>query len=159
MKVLEVCFYKASAGTWFDKLIAWVSKGKYSHVELVFDNNQSFSSSVRWPSGVRFKSIDYDEAKWDIFTLVVSDESYDKALAFANSQTGKGYDILGVLFIIDRGIRENKNKWFCSEVVLSALQAAGYLDHINAHRTTPQDLFDDLTEYFADEKAKSKDTK
>jgi uncharacterized protein YycO len=63
----------------------------------------------------------------DVFTVYVSPESRDYALAWAKSQIGKKYDYVSILRFLTRSSRGRKDngKWFCSELAFVAAQKAG----------------------------------
>lgn len=48
-------------------------------------------------------------------------ESREKSLAFFNAQVGKDYDPLGILSFILRKDYEDKDKYFCSELIAKGL--------------------------------------
>ena len=65
---MKIAFYRAIAGDWRDKCVAIASVSKYSHVELVFSNDECASSSAR-DGGIRFKFIDLNSGRWNVFEL------------------------------------------------------------------------------------------
>lgn len=122
--MITLAFYKAR-GTWVDRLIRAVTRGSYSHVELIIGPvrpdgfRQSVSASGR-DGGVRMKSIMFDPAKWDLIDAPVGD--YARAVQFCVNQCSQPYDYLGALLAPFLWARtENKGRWFCSELVAAAL--------------------------------------
>jgi hypothetical protein len=108
---------------YYDWLVCWWTKSKFSHVELQFPDSISFSSSVR-DHGCRFKYIDYVPSRWvsyEIPITVVTEYDIARIKTFCNQQVGKKYDWLGILFaqVLFLNI-DNPNKWFCSEVLAKA---------------------------------------
>lgn len=126
---MQLWFYKAKFGDYQDKLIAWWSKGLYSHVELYFEQKQiCFSSSLR-DHGVRFKKINssdhWDVIKLDNFSFNQNEEPIYK---WCESQVGLPYDILGIIGLgLDLPINERR-KWYCSEIVATALNKANFFE-------------------------------
>ena len=121
---MKVAFYKVKGNPnarWDDKIIAFVSRGNYSHVELVFSDGISFSSSNR-DGGTRFKYIDYNKDNWDIFDLNISPEDEGKMRLLALRLTDKEYDLIGALTSPLKLCLQNKDKYFCSEVCLTLIK-------------------------------------
>ena len=88
----------------------------WSHVAILDDEGYIFDSTLL--SGVR--RIHFDEWKehyreLDFTIFPVKDRK--KAYEFLSSQVGKGYDALGIFSFILRKNYEDKNKYFCSELV------------------------------------------
>jgi hypothetical protein len=141
--MIKLAFYKGWRGDWIDKLISIWTMGPYSHVELIFSDGMSFSSSIR-DDGTRFKNIIYDD-KWDIIELNFPFDEI-KMREFCESQNDKPYDLLGVFF--SAGLKLNlqdKNKWFCTEIIGYSLYLGG-LNDILKHfkffsRVTPNNLY------------------
>jgi hypothetical protein len=132
---MKIAFYKKRNKFPTDiisELIKWWDGGPYSHCELIFSSGVSASSSMQ-DNGVRFKHIEYGE-HWDIIAVP---EQFSEAYAYEWFVTNEcaAYDFLGdVGFVLNRGIQD-KNKWFCSEAIASAL---GFSD---AWRLSPNGLY------------------
>lgn len=102
---MKLAFYK-DKGDMFDTLVRWWTRPKffkfwesarYSHVEVVFSDGLCFSASPR-DKGVRFKSIDLTDGKWDVLELKVPQEGEALARLWSKGQAGKEYDWFGILF-------------------------------------------------------------
>lgn len=117
---MKLAFYKAfqPKATSTDKVIACCTFGKYSHVEIIFDDGESFSISPR-DGGSRYKSITYSPDSWDIYEVETFPNSEEIIKALINEHyLGKEYDYFGAVssafpFCIDRD-----DRLFCSEVVV-----------------------------------------
>lgn len=142
-----LAFFRASAGGWFDRLIARFTRGPYSHVEIVFSDGMSFSSMAA-DRGVRFKQIRFSELtrqgrmKWDFLTVPCRPEQEAVLRAWCETQAGKKYDWRGMftcrLFGKFRGADDD---WFCSELCTYCLQKLGHLRSANPARMSPADLY------------------
>lgn len=101
----------------FNVMVRWWLSGPYSHCELVFSDGVCASSS--WmDGGVRFKAIDLDPAKWDIFDINGDEQA---ARQWFEQHAGQPYDVLGLLgFVWRRGTQE-RGKWTCGEAVAASL--------------------------------------
>ena len=120
--MIKLAFYKAfnnPNARWDDKLIAFYTKGKYSHVELII-NGYMYSSSPR-DGRVRKTQHTTDNKSWDYVEIEIKEAN---VIDFFNMTQGNKYDWLGILgFIIP--IKDRTNEWFCSEWVSNALKISG----------------------------------
>lgn len=118
---MQIAFYKGTSAAYFglyNRLVRWWTRGPYSHVEIVFSDGLSASSSFQ-DGGVRFKRIDYDARKWDMVALPQAEEQAVRQWFAAH--VGEEYDVLGNAgFVID-ALNDGKRRWFCSEAVAAAL--------------------------------------
>lgn len=117
---MKAAFYTATRPGWqgiYNRLVRWIDCGAYSHVELIFSDGMSASSSFI-DGGVRFKRIDFDPAKWEIVD-VGGDEA--AARAWFDAHIGEAYDVAGNARFVFGFIPQNPRKWFCSEAVAAAL--------------------------------------
>ena len=92
----------------------------WSHVAILDDEGYIYDSTLI--SGVR--RIHFDEWKehyreLDFTIFPVKDRS--KVFEWLSTQVGKGYDALGIFSFILRKNYEDKDKYFCSELVAKAL--------------------------------------
>jgi len=149
---MHLAFYRGK-GTFSNKLIRWWTRSKISHVELVFDaedkikglnRSLSFSSSSR-DKGVRFKNISYDN-KWEIVRIMPHPDldEISKIFTWCSNETRKnrGYAFQDLFRFVLPFINTVKNKWFCSEICVAALQHIGYLKYFTAQNTDPQKLYE-----------------
>lgn len=118
-----LAFY-CGTGNASDRLICWVTRSRFSHVELlpagvhIGDEAQSWSASGR-DGGVRTKPIRFDPAKW---TFVHVPWARPDAIQRIEAELGKPYDFVGLLgsqlFNLNR---HQQNRWFCSEICAHAI--------------------------------------
>lgn len=121
-------FYIGANGTIWDKFICAVTRSKFSHVELVFSNGLSWSSSTR-DGGVRQANIRYTDHWVSIPCPTVSEKLFLQ-------EKGNQYDYIGLLgTVIKTSIFSSKHKWFCSEIIAEALGLE------NSWKYTPEDLY------------------
>ena len=111
---------------WFDELICIWTLYMFSHVEMVFSDGVSFSSSPR-DGGCRFKNINYANTNhWVIIELPWITEGDEADIrGFCHNQDGKLYDWCGIFLsqVLPLNIQE-PNRWFCSEITAHCLKAA-----------------------------------
>jgi len=118
MQTLKLAYY-VGKGNWIDKLIRWKTGDRESHVELVFSDGASFSSSPR-DNGVRFKKIKFNPEHWEFDEIEVNDITILKAYCFG--RIGRKYDFLSTIFGSGFEISlEDKLKDSCVEAVGDAL--------------------------------------
>jgi hypothetical protein len=135
---MKIAFYKGFSGNIFDKLISIWTLHKYSHVEIVDSNNVSYSSSPR-DGGVRKKNIDYNNDKWDLYDIHISNNSIENIMTITN---GRKYDWIGIFLYHFLPFKiQDKDRWYCSEWVATVLNDSGYSIKTNL---TPGNLFKQL---------------
>ncbi|MRV72579.1 hypothetical protein GJ700_12760 [Duganella sp. FT92W] len=119
--MLRAAFYRgthAGLSGLYNRAVRRWTRSAYSHVELVFSDGQSASSSYI-DGGVRFKQIAYTSSDWDFIDLPPWLEH--KARAWFEFHEGDGYDLWGNLHFIVAPVGDDKDRWFCSEAVAAAL--------------------------------------
>jgi hypothetical protein len=140
---MQVAFFKGTktglAGI-YNRGVRFVTKGKYSHCELIFSNGISASASFM-DGGVRFKKIAYDESHWDI--LDICDIGEGNAYAWFKDHEGQGYDLLGNLHFLFGFVGDNRHKWSCAEAVAEAIGVP------DGWRINPNSLYPIVKKYFA----------
>lgn len=146
--MIRVAFYKGRRPGWkgfWDWIIRTVSRGPYSHTELIFEPHPHLWISSIVSEGVH---ADYngepDPAEWDLLQVDCDDNA---AITFIGSELCSGYDWLGVARFALPGFKESKERWFCSEICCAALQASGLLPGVKAHTVSPSALYKLLTQY------------
>lgn len=115
---MKIAFYKAKYGNYQDKIIALGTFSKYSHCELVFENGECASSSLR-DGGVRVKYITLGE-KWDVFDVNLNlDESVIRYWFSIHSDNKYDWPgAIGSAFSLDF---TSEDKKFCSYCCASAI--------------------------------------
>jgi len=141
--MVKVAFYKAK-GDWTDWLIRKWTKGPYSHCELVFDS--LWLSASLWEGMVRYKDIKPGYKEWDFISLDLTVTQAKKIQDWSALELGSGYDWLGILLTQTVNMnRQDPHRWFCSELVVAALQQASMLQRVVPHQTDPNELYRLLT--------------
>ena len=118
---MRIAFYRGP-GDWITRIIRVLTRGPYSHVELVFSDGRRFSASGRKPAGVRFSSEPHSEG-WDFINLPVTAEQERAARTFAAVLEGSPFKWRGLFRFIAPFLGDGPNShWYCSELVLWILQ-------------------------------------
>lgn len=120
-----VAFYRGK-GRMMDKVIRFASRAPFSHVELIRQDERPrdgdivtcLSSSGR-DNGVRIKEIELKPGKWKIYEVPWAHPStWDRA----EVHLGKPYELWMMVWSqLFKFNRNNREKWFCSELIAHAL--------------------------------------
>ncbi len=118
-------------------LIRWQTRSPFSHAALLMPDGRIVES---WQgAGVRVKAL-ADWSDIDVFDVPsMSAGQWNDALRFATDFVGAGYDYRSVMRFVSRRGASEDGRWFCSELVFAALQAAGVdlLERIAASEVSP----------------------
>lgn len=139
MSSVRLSFVAARAFS--SRLIEWFGAGGWSHVDNVLPNGRLLGARSDWvkvdgrpyPPGVQIRPPDYE--RWPkrlILEIPCTDRQAKDWLSFLMGQVGKPYDHLAILaFAIDRNWRDD-DAWFCSELVVRALEVSGICPKLQA---------------------------
>lgn len=129
--MIRLAFY-IGAGRVDDRVIRWVTRSPFSHVELVAPDGRAISSSGR-DGGVRWADIDFRSGRW---TLVAVPWAPADTLERIAEHLGARYDFAGLLGAQVVNLRRgDPRRWFCSEICAHALGMA------SPSRYAPGDLY------------------
>lgn len=119
-------------------LIKLVTKGKYTHCGIVVGNEVYEAKPFH---GV-VKS-EYDPLDWACSVKIkIEEEQLNKIKKFLDSELGCGYDWFGVCRFLFKPLKSNKNKWFCSELVVESLKKIKFFKkRIHSFNYSPQSLY------------------
>ena len=128
----------------FGKIISFVTRSKYYHVEIIIDKLWVGADA---PMGVTMNTLEplrYDHWEYvDLGIMVLSKTSYDELLNYIESLKGIEYDYLAIIFsqLLPYSLH-SKDKLFCSEVVTILLQILHYeqVKGLKPHEVSPKDL-------------------
>ena len=140
----DVIIYQFKAKSWFSKMIAWYTRGSYSHTGFSLKGvyYESTNKNGVWKRHEKTKGLSEYLGRADKFLLVGLPlfsgeeniahplaESLNRMQVFAESQVGKKYDHKMVSAFISRKTQESRkssNKWFCSELMFATLAKGGF---------------------------------
>lgn len=113
---------------------------RWHHCGIIYNDNTVIEASAR--GGVRGVTLNSFKArgKYCIVDFEVPKEV--AAMTFLYSQLGKPYDWSGAIAYPFRGDWQNRDKWYCSELVAATLNVGGvslFRDGIRS--ITPRDLY------------------
>ena len=135
METIKIRF--ASNKTLVSKIVRFFTRSEYSHVDYIFDTGEAYSS-------LPHTGVNYNTDSNDVEVMCeVEVESKKLVENFLLSQQGKPYDLTAIFgFIFSRDWQE-KDQWFCSELIAAAIQngSSKPLYNTRLNRITPRDLF------------------
>lgn len=126
-KQIHIIAYKGKS--FFSKLIRWKTSSEYSHVEAV--NNYEVNGFDTYGAinlkGVMWCKIDWHTkgTHYDVYSIDVTEDEFINFWKFLMSQRSKKYDIRGIFGYVTYKPLNDKNKWYCSEILYSALKIIG----------------------------------
>ena len=105
-------------------LIRWQTRSMYSHSGILLPDGTSvgalYNGVVISPDPL---SVDPGMDKFIVNNI--TNEQWKIACDFILSQLGKGYDYWAIIRFVSRESMPDNDRWFCSELVFTALQKAG----------------------------------
>lgn len=119
--MFRAAFYKGTRpGIYglYNRFVRFWTRGRYSHMELIFSDGISASSSFL-EGGVRFKDIKYNPDNWDFIILPNELEGFSRQ--WFELKKGKAYDYWAVIRFIFGGVSESKDKYQCAEACMESL--------------------------------------
>lgn len=139
---IKIAFYTAE-GKWVDKIIRFITRSKYSHCELLFEDGRMFSSDA-WYGGVRWNN-NYTVDNWEVLEFDLPDYAYRSLISWCISKENSGYDYWGVARFVLPFIPQDPTKWFCSELCAAGLKFVGVIPlDTKVSKLSPKGLFDIL---------------
>lgn len=126
----------------YDKSISWWTKSGYIHTEIIIGDK--WISSL--DTGVHVKLLrplkdQYTYKK--LPTIKLRRQQYNDIMEWIYKQEGKSYDYTGIMYSQVLPLRlDNRNEWFCSEIVTKILQLLLVKEVFNLlpHLQSPGDL-------------------
>jgi len=101
------------------------------HVEVVFVDREGRdgiigrSCSIHYGGKVFLEQKRFSRSQWRFRSVSASDSQVSAALKFCGNHVGEGFNKTGFFLQPFAGSRLSSDKWFCSEIVAGALNAAG----------------------------------
>ena len=146
--IITLAFKKQTSTKFLDKLIAgaikWRTKSKYFHIEMIVKND--WISTNPDVGAVYITPLHNLNDHYDYVDVKMHGANVKKMVKFAQSQLGKKYDWKGILLsqTIPLNI-EDKDKWFCSEIVAEMLEQGGYKLSKPSNQYSPEDIYKMVT--------------
>lgn len=134
--------------TLVSKLIRWATKTKVTHVGIMVSEESLMETSF---FGVRLRRLKENEPKYYILRYEnLTDRQKMKISKFVLDKVKTGYDFklffgIGLNIIFDMQTKwNNKNKYICVELILSAYESIGIklLKNYHENHVIPEDLMD-----------------
>ena len=140
---MKVAFFKGTGI--IDLLIRFYTFSKYSHCELLFNDGSWFGCKPNGDTKTNYRSRIIND-KWDFIELNITLEEEKKIKIWCDNEVGCSYDWKGIFLsqILPFG-EQSRDKWFCSEICVEALQVIGKLLGITSWKISPGKLYKLLT--------------
>jgi uncharacterized protein YycO len=141
MKTVSIIFRRSNLiGSRILKTVLW---SEWSHCGIIDGDTVIEAAAFHGVVRTSLEQFKADGTHYTIIDIHLDDETAEKVLENARSQLGKKYDYLGLLGIAFRNRHaEERNAWFCSELVAWAFEQAGHpLVRKAVWRVTPQDIY------------------
>ncbi len=151
MPIIKVAFYKNYKKTYIDRCVYYFQKitevkkyAKYTHCEIVIDDNWYSSSFV--DDGVRVKKIDFHEENWDMLSFLVTPYEKQKIINFFEKHKDDDYDMIDIFFTQLFNFKlHDKSKWICSEICAEALMLTSIINlKEKSFKYPPSKLYEEL---------------
>lgn len=142
MKNLFVRFVRGTG--WDSKIIEWTTRSKWSHVEFL-EADLTFGAQLA--GGVRWRTIHdrcYKKVQdAEVWQVPVTDEEYDKFLAFIVETEGRDYNWRAIVsFALGPYNWDKLGTDICSEEVANGLKAVGRIRlDLPSENYTPRDIW------------------
>ena len=142
---VSVYLLGTSSGRWYGPFLRWWQDYEYTHVGYISDL-RSFEDFTVIDMVYSIRQYEYDQNKekdrfYTIFQLDVSEDQKERIDSFLTRKLRErvSYDWAGLLGLLLRTDLEKQTRFFCSELVYSALSYAGVhlLRDIPAYKVTP----------------------
>lgn len=119
---MKLAFYHGPREGLFWRAVQWFvrgrTRGRYCHVDLIFSDGSSASSSIS-EGGIWIKADKpHDPAHWDI---VAVDADEPAARAWFEAHRNAKFDTWGLLNFLLWPRKDDAERWFCSEACAAAL--------------------------------------
>lgn len=168
MPQLQLCFVRADSEildpSMLNRAAAYMANSSdgqppYIHVELLFvprgrgaDGGSDVvgeACSIVYGSGVHLERKRFSRRQWVFRSIQVSEDEYERIYDYCRSHIGEKFNYMGYFmfwsplkisphFYTKLGM---KPRWFCSQIVTSALQHAGIIDENISTSVHPNDLY------------------
>lgn len=104
--------------------------GLYSHAALWFETDVVCEAHIQF--GVKFRQYAPDLNRWTLWPIGTMPSQEAALRLWCELRAGDKYDLCGVTAFKIRAVKQDPNKWFCSELVVAALQQIGVAAFANA---------------------------
>lgn len=168
MPQLQLCFVRADSEildpSMLNRAAAYMANNKtdqppYIHVELLFvPNGRTIEGgsdvvgeacSIVYGSGVHLERKRFSRRQWVFRSIQCSEEEYENIYEFCREHRGEPFNYLGY-FLFWSPVKISPHfyssfgmqpRWFCSQIVTSALKHGGMLDASVSSSLHPNDLY------------------
>lgn len=171
MPRIMLCFVRSDSSilesSWLNRAAAWAAGADkdtppYIHVEILFvprDEERQHAHdvtgeacSIVYNSTVHLERKRFSRREWVFRSMKCTDEQYDKMYDFCNEHRGEPFNYMGYFTFwspikIHPGFYRYfgmQPRWFCSQIVTSALLEGGMVDEDMSPSIHPHKLFESI---------------
>ena len=127
-------------------IACWLGNTNIIHCQIVGwdDDNDTFITwSADQERGVHKFTRKTFARGWKFIQIDVTLEQELAVFAFLDAQVGKRFDRMGIFWLYVWPVPSDGSRWFCSELVVAALQHGGLLRNWRApHTVKPHELYE-----------------
>jgi len=141
---MKVFLAQYKGTSWISKAIRWQTRSPYSHSALMFGVGTVYEA---WQKGgvSQVKSLGTNHTPGtivDLFEFDCAGHAKNEMALFLLAHIGDPYDFSSVLRFATHRPAYKNGKWFCSELVLTALQAGGLISNTSVKpcEVSPRDM-------------------
>ena len=150
---LYVCFLASNSDLLeshvLNRAAAWLVSAEHPmiHTEILFAEEATgsdisgYACSIHYGSGVFLDQKRFRRADWHFREVPCTSEQLDKAFDFCQDRVGDRFNYVGYYMHPFCSPRLSDRRWFCSEIVSGALNAAGLDVAPSLH---PHKLYEEL---------------
>ena len=119
------------------KLIQWQTRSAFAHAAIMLPDGRTIGALTK--GGVQFCPVNEDPGVVAFEVEGMTADQWKTACGFAAKQIGEKYDWWGIIRFVSRESMPDNDRWFCSELVFAAIQAAGVnlLERVPASEVSP----------------------
>jgi hypothetical protein len=131
--------FQKNPHNWMEKVICWWTKSEFFHCSLIFSDGRQFTALAG--VGCAWSNSPSDVKSWEFIEVPLVPEQENKVRAFCSLEAGCGYDWLGLIISqLAHFRRSHSDKFFCSELVVAALQVVDKFPDLPPCSMCPADV-------------------
>ena len=141
----EIILQFSTSHAWQSEIIRFMCHSPFSHVDVIVPDppRPHGCLGASDPGGVMIRPGDYQKFKTRRRATIVTEKA-GAIIDLIQSQIGKPFDPKAMKAVLSSEPRDwrDPSAWFCSELVVWALERAGFFSHliVPKNRVTPADL-------------------
>lgn len=136
---MKLAFHKGTEA--ISRVIEYGTHSPYSHAELVFSDNMSFSARAERTPAVDIIPFDGSDGLWDFVEIPATHYAEAPVRAWCETQKGKGYDWAADIAFPLPFVHDDAHRLMCSGSCTAALQQVGLFKAFTPAQVSPGQLW------------------